>query len=886
MALNGEFSNYPVTGLGLYCTWSATQNIVGNYSDVTLNVYLYYYTIDVGARSDSTISINGVSETYTAPSITDYAPGYKTRLLKIKTLRVNHNSDGSKNNVPLSAYWRFSGVYSGTSVGGITASTTINLNKIDRTAPTVTTSISNIGVSGFTLKASSSANANLWQYSTDNGATWITFSSINGTSASTTVSGLAPNTSYKVQVRARKSLNQVYGKSSITTVNTLGGTRLNSASVITADNSSVGINFNTTVYNSSYTHTLKLIKDGTTLVEITGLRWGSGTDNRSLTLTSTQRSTILGAMKNIKSFTGKLSVTSYNGSTQIGNASVVNVTVQTTPANSAPTLSAFATKDSNTTTSAVTGNNQLYIECYSTLLLTPGAASAKNAANIVRYTAVCNGYTVSNTTGEPLNLGVIRANGSVDIVLTVTDSRGYTKSVYKELTVIPYEKPKIRAMTLRRTNNIEKEIQLVFSGSISPITVSGVQKNSLIAVFYQYKQTSATSYGSFINIPIASVSKNGVNFSYSNLELLNLDTGSSFDFIIQLQDKLGHSTAINFHYVIPQGTPLIALRKGKVGINKANPVKALDVVGDSETSGTHKASQLIGPLKTGTTGRISFVHDGQYKILEGTTERFNLSHVSPSSTATLYAVLSGTTKALNISYSSTVGQISKTCARIDSGANRFDVYMPSNFTTVNATQWAGAYKISGSTVLEYKSNGFHIGEPNGLYTYIAGRKYGGFSAAYDNYLTLGRSDYRWMSLWVVSGVVQTSGKCDKEHIQYLNDPLDDNKNSCSEEDFYNLLDKIADGLCTFKYKGQDEAYQLGVIADEIDDHPAYAFIGTKEVVPESDEKEEHTVHGLNPLPVAMLSIAGYRRQKEQIDELTKRIERLEQRLDSAEKALF
>jgi hypothetical protein len=386
--------------------------------------------------------------------------------------------------------------------------------------------------------------------------------------------------------------------------------------------------------------------------------------------------------------------------------------------------------------------------------------------------------------------------------------------------------------------------------------VSGVQKNSLIAVFYQYKQTSAISYGSFINIPIASVSQNGVNFSYSNLELLNLDTGSSFDFIIQLQDKLGHSTAINFHYVIPQGTPLIALRKGKVGVNKANPVKALDVVGDSETSGTHTASQLIGPLKSGTSGRVSYVHDGQYKILEGTAERFNLSHVSPSSTATLYAVLSGTTKALNISYSATVGYISKTCARIDSGENKFDVFMPSNFTTVNTTQWAGAYKISGSTVLEKKSNGFHIGEPTGLYTYIAGKKYGGFSAAYDNYLTLGRSDYRWMSLWVVSGVVQTSGKCDKEHIQYLNDPLEENKNSCSEEDFYNLLDKIADGLCTFKYKGQDEAYQLGVIADEIDDHPAYAFIGTKEVVPKSDEKEEHTVHGLNPLPVAMLAIAG------------------------------
>ena len=67
MALSGTFQNYPVSSFGLYCEWSGTQSITGNYPDVTLKVYLSYYTLDVGARSDSTISINGVSETYTAP---------------------------------------------------------------------------------------------------------------------------------------------------------------------------------------------------------------------------------------------------------------------------------------------------------------------------------------------------------------------------------------------------------------------------------------------------------------------------------------------------------------------------------------------------------------------------------------------------------------------------------------------------------------------------------------------------------------------------------------------------------------------------------------------------------------------------------------------------
>ena len=88
MALSGTFQNYPVSSFGLYCEWSGVQSVTGNYTDVTLKVYLSYYTLEVGARSDSTISINGVSETYTAPAIDDYSSGWKKKLLKTKTVRV------------------------------------------------------------------------------------------------------------------------------------------------------------------------------------------------------------------------------------------------------------------------------------------------------------------------------------------------------------------------------------------------------------------------------------------------------------------------------------------------------------------------------------------------------------------------------------------------------------------------------------------------------------------------------------------------------------------------------------------------------------------------------------------------------------------------------
>ena len=42
MALSGTFQNYPVSSFGLYCEWSGVQSVTGNYTDVTLKVYLSY----------------------------------------------------------------------------------------------------------------------------------------------------------------------------------------------------------------------------------------------------------------------------------------------------------------------------------------------------------------------------------------------------------------------------------------------------------------------------------------------------------------------------------------------------------------------------------------------------------------------------------------------------------------------------------------------------------------------------------------------------------------------------------------------------------------------------------------------------------------------------
>lgn len=598
MALSGTFQNYPVSSFGLYCEWSGTQSVTGNYTDITLKVYLSYYTIDVGARSDSTISINGTSETYTVPAIEDYSSGWKKKLLKTKTVRVNHNADGTKSGVSLSASWRFSGTYSGVSIGTITASTTVTLNSIDRSAPTVSCSVSSITANGFKISATSSATSDIWQYSLNGGTSWTQFSTTAGTSASITLSSLSPNTSYSVRVRARKKSNQVYGTSGTISAKTLGGAVIASCNNFSADASSVTLSMRVTVYNASYTNYITIKNGSTTYLSLAGRTWATGTSDRSITLSAAERTTLLNAMANLKSFTATIQLVTKSGTTQIGNASTCTCTISTTQAASGPTISGFTFADSYATTTAITGNNQVLIQGYSKLTVTPGTATAKNGASIVSYSAVCSGVTKSNTTGAALALEAIGTSGTRDITLTVTDSRGYTASVTKSVTVVAYSKPKINSASLRRTNDIETEMQLVFDGSISPITVGGTQKNSLLYVRYRYKLTSASSYNSYTSI-LGSVTANGTSFSFSNLELCNLNSESSYDFHLQIRDKLDSLTSLDLYFVVSQGTPLVALRKKMVGINTPNPEAALHVVGNVKVEGSLSADTFSGSIPAG-----------------------------------------------------------------------------------------------------------------------------------------------------------------------------------------------------------------------------------------------------------------------------------------------
>ena len=137
---SGSFYNYPVKEFGVYCEWSSTPDANNNQSTVVLKTYISYYTIDVSGGTWTT-SINGVSKTFTSPAIyKGSASSWTKQLLNTRTETITHNSDGKKQ-ITLSASYPFNGKYSGTSIGTITASKTVDLDNITNacTAPTTFT---------------------------------------------------------------------------------------------------------------------------------------------------------------------------------------------------------------------------------------------------------------------------------------------------------------------------------------------------------------------------------------------------------------------------------------------------------------------------------------------------------------------------------------------------------------------------------------------------------------------------------------------------------------------------------------------------------------------------------------------------------------------------
>ena len=449
----------------------------------------------------------------------------------------------------------------------------------DIVAPTVTLSVFNVVARSVYIYGSADVNCNVWEYSIDNGSTWTQYSTTNGKSATKTITGLTPNTEYKIKVRAKKQSNGVKGTSAVSTAKTLGGTALNSVSNFAADSTSPVIQMNWTVYNDSYTHKLVIKNGSTVILAIEGLAASLGTINKTYSLSTTQRTMLLKAMANLASFKATFELTSYDGDTQIGDVSSVTATIRTTATNSKPTFSGFTFADVRENTLALTENDQLLIQGQSNLWVSCGSAVARNYATIAKYRVTIGSKTVESET-TTVDFGITSLSGSVTITVSAVDSRGYIATKTQTVTVIPFEQIRLNYWFIRRINDVEEMANLIFDGEYSTVTIDGVAKNYIDSFIYRYRKIADGEEWSAWE----SVALEGADgkFKYSSVEFGWFNPDYSYEIQLSVSDQL---TISEIYLSLPKGTPLVAYRQKMVGINNAHPESALDVLGEIRQNG-------------------------------------------------------------------------------------------------------------------------------------------------------------------------------------------------------------------------------------------------------------------------------------------------------------
>ena len=363
--------------------------------------------------------------------------------------------------------------------------------------------------------------------------------------------------------------SQWYGGSQDFWLNTIA--RASTPSLANA-NFNIGdtITINTNRASSSFTHTVKIKYGSSTTTIATGVG-ASVTYN-----TSNIADALYALIPNDKKYTGgTIEVTTYNGGTVIGTKSCA-YTANAVESAASPLFSNFTYADTNSTTTAITGNSAVLISGKSSLAVTISAANkatARKSATMKKYT-----YQVAGLTGEEnystnqivKNIGSPEVaqtelpSGTRDIVVTAIDSRGYSTAVTKRVTIVPYKAPTISA-SASRLNGFEAETTIKIAGAFSRIEVGGTAKNTVDAnsgVQYRYKAQNTTTWGSWTNKTATIDAANG-KVTVADFKL-SLDNQNAYNFEVRIADRLQTTTGA---FTVAVGQPAFYIgADGRVGV--------------------------------------------------------------------------------------------------------------------------------------------------------------------------------------------------------------------------------------------------------------------------------------------------------------------------------
>ena len=327
--------------------------------------------------------------------------------------------------------------------------------------------------------------------------------------------------------------------------------RASSVSCSTAD---IGSNATISISraSSSFTHTLTY--------SFGSLSGTIATKTSSTSVSWTIPTTFYAQIPNDKSGTGTITCDTYNGSTLIGSKPT-SFTATVNESASKPTLNPTVS-DSNSTTTALTGDSSKFIKYYSNASVATGA-QARNSATLKSQKITCGAKSISSASGT------INSVESGSFTFSATDSRGYPTTQTVNKTLIDYIK--LTCSLNAGAPTTDGVATLKISGNYWNGTFGAVANT--LTVQYRYK-TQGGSYGSWTTVS-ATKSSNTYN---ATATISGLDYRTTYVFQARAVDKLA---TVNTDEQARRTTPIFDWSKNDFNINgtlKVNNTNIFDLI--------------------------------------------------------------------------------------------------------------------------------------------------------------------------------------------------------------------------------------------------------------------------------------------------------------------
>lgn len=255
-------------------------------------------------------------------------------------------------------------------------------------------------------------------------------------------------------------------------------------------------------------------------------------------LSQAERNILLAACPN----SNTLNVIFYVKTVIAGNTfySTLNKTMTVRDAN--PTITSPTYSDTNSTTTAITNNNQQIIQGQSTVSFNFSTLAALKYATLTSIEIIVNAVSVSSSLSgstvidKTVAFGAINSSSDLAATIKLTDSRGNITTQSLNITMLAWSLP-TAIITCARRNNYYPETDL----NVDALYSSLDNKNT-ITIQYQYQEVGSGSWSALQpaqdNVPVT----------------ITLDNKKQWNIKVIVSDRIGSTT---YNLTVDRGIPII-----------------------------------------------------------------------------------------------------------------------------------------------------------------------------------------------------------------------------------------------------------------------------------------------------------------------------------------